>query len=115
MLDSAGQVIGVNAQIETGSQNGAEGGNVGIGFAIPSSTVKAFVQEAKDGKLAPQQSEQQQPDQQQLQQQQQPDQQQQPGQQLDEQQLQQLLEQQQLQQQQQPDQQQVDPYGFQIG
>ena len=116
LLDSAGQVIGVNAQIETGSQNGAEGGNVGIGFAIPSSTVKAFVQEAKDGKLAPQQSQQQQPDQQQpdqqqlaaadqqqlqqQQQQQQPD--QQPGLQIDPQQLQQLLEQQQqLQQQQQ--------------
>src|SRR5512132_3741701 len=66
LLDAAGQVIGVNAQIETGSQNGAEGGNVGIGFAIPASTVKAFVQEAKDGKLAPQQSEQQQPDQQQV-------------------------------------------------
>ncbi len=123
LLDSAGQVIGVNAQIETGSQNGAEGGNVGIGFAIPSSTVKAFVQEAKDGKLAPQQSQeqqqpdQQQPDQQQLQpqeQQQQPD---QPGLQLDPQQLQQLLEQQQqqLQQQQQPDQQQSDPYGWGIG
>jgi putative serine protease PepD len=123
LLDSAGEVIGVNAQIETGSQNGAEGGNVGIGFAIPSTTVKAFVQEAKDGKLAPQQS-QQQPDQpQQLQpqeQQQQPDQQQlqpqdqqQPGLQLDQQQLQQLLEQQQqLQQQQQPDQQQSDPYGW---
>jgi putative serine protease PepD len=62
LLDSAGQVIGVNAQIETGSQNGAEGGNVGIGFAIPSSTVKAFVQEGKDGKLAPQPSQQQQPD-----------------------------------------------------
>jgi len=62
LLDSAGQVIGVNAQIETGSQDGAEGGNVGIGFAIPSSTVKAFVQEAKDGKLAPQQPQQQEAD-----------------------------------------------------
>jgi putative serine protease PepD len=59
LLDSAGQVIGVNAQIETGSQGGAQGGNVGIGFAIPSSTVKAFVQEASAGKLAPQQPEQQ--------------------------------------------------------
>jgi putative serine protease PepD len=39
LLDSAGKVIGVNAQIATGSQTG-EGANVGIGFAIPSSTVK---------------------------------------------------------------------------
>jgi putative serine protease PepD len=61
LLDTAGKVIGVNAQIETGSQGGqgAEGGNVGIGFAIPASTVKAFVQEAQTGKLAPQQRQQQ--------------------------------------------------------
>src|SRR3954468_22334371 len=54
LLDSSGQVIGVNSQIQTGSSNGAEAGNVGIGFAIPASTVKSFIAEAKAGKLAPQ-------------------------------------------------------------
>jgi putative serine protease PepD len=64
LLDADGKVIGVNSQIETGSSNGAEGGNVGIGFAIPASTVKAFVAEAKTGKLAPSrvQGQEQQPD-----------------------------------------------------
>jgi putative serine protease PepD len=59
LLDAGGKVIGVNSQIETGSTDGAQGGNVGIGFAIPASTVKAFIAEAQAGKLAPQQSEQQ--------------------------------------------------------
>jgi len=54
LLDSAGKVIGVNAQIATGSQTG-EGANVGIGFAIPSSTVKQFLSDAKAGKDAPRQ------------------------------------------------------------
>jgi putative serine protease PepD len=54
LLDSSGQVIGVNSQIQTGSSSGAEAGNVGIGFAIPASTVKSFMAEAKAGKLAPQ-------------------------------------------------------------
>jgi len=54
LLDSAGKVIGVNAQIATGSQTG-EGANVGIGFAIPSATVKQFLSDAKAGKDAPQQ------------------------------------------------------------
>src|SRR5436305_155787 len=39
LLNSQGQVIGVNSQIESGSQNGAGGGNIGIGFSIPSNTV----------------------------------------------------------------------------
>ena len=52
-------MIGVNSQIQTGSSNGAEGGNVGIGFAIPSNTVKTFISEAKAGKLKPQQQQQQ--------------------------------------------------------
>ena len=40
LLNSQGQVIGVNSQIESGSQGGgAGGGNIGIGFAIPSNTV----------------------------------------------------------------------------
>jgi putative serine protease PepD len=66
-------VIGVNAQIATGSQTG-EGANVGIGFAIPSSTVKQFLSDAKAGKDAPQQR-QMQPDPTQQQQQQDPSQQ----------------------------------------
>jgi S1-C subfamily serine protease len=37
LLDAQGEVIGVNAQIETG---GVSQGNVGIGFAIPINTVK---------------------------------------------------------------------------
>jgi putative serine protease PepD len=60
LLDSSGKVIGVNSQIQTGSSSGAEAGNVGIGFAIPSSTVKSVIAEAKAGKLKPQ-SQQQQP------------------------------------------------------
>jgi len=59
LLDADGQVIGVNSQIQTGSSSGAEGGNVGIGFAIPANTVKSFIDQAKAGKLAPQPQEQQ--------------------------------------------------------
>ena len=51
LLDRDGRVIGVNAQI-AGSQGG---GNVGLGFAIPSSTVAEFVQQASDGQFAPEQ------------------------------------------------------------
>ncbi len=40
LLDTLGRVIGVNSQIETG---GAGDGNVGIGFAVPSNTVKTVV------------------------------------------------------------------------
>jgi S1-C subfamily serine protease len=40
LLDSRGRVIGVNTQIETG---GAGSGNVGIGFSVPSNTVKDVV------------------------------------------------------------------------
>jgi putative serine protease PepD len=65
LINADGQVIGVNSQIQTGSSNGAEGGNVGIGFAIPSNTVKTFISEAKAGKLKPQQQQQQQEQQQQ--------------------------------------------------
>jgi putative serine protease PepD len=60
LLDSSGKVIGVNSQIQTGSSNGAEAGNVGIGFAIPASTVKSFIAEAQAGKLKPQAQQQQQ-------------------------------------------------------
>ena len=44
LFDTAGQVIGVNSQIESsGSSSGGQAGNVGIGFAIPSNTVKSVV------------------------------------------------------------------------
>jgi S1-C subfamily serine protease len=40
LIDAHGEVIGVNTQIETG---GVASGNVGIGFAVPSNTVKEVV------------------------------------------------------------------------
>src|SRR3972149_4960352 len=40
LLNSRGQVIGVNTQIETG---GGDSGNIGIGFSVPSNTVKDVV------------------------------------------------------------------------
>ena len=54
LFNAAGQVIGVNSQIETsGSSSGGEGGNVGIGFAIPSNTVKSVVEQLmKSGKVS---------------------------------------------------------------
>jgi S1-C subfamily serine protease len=42
LLNAQGQVIGVNAQIETGGQSQ---GNVGIGFAIPINTIRDVVAE----------------------------------------------------------------------
>jgi putative serine protease PepD len=47
LLDADGRVIGVNAQIHAGSDG--EGGNVGIGFAIPAALVKQFVEQARAG------------------------------------------------------------------
>jgi S1-C subfamily serine protease len=41
LLNGAGEVIGVNSQIETGDSG--SGGNVGIGFAVPSNTVKTVI------------------------------------------------------------------------
>jgi putative serine protease PepD len=50
LINSRGQVIGVNAQIATG--NPASGGNIGIGFAIPINTVRTVVaQLIKNGKV----------------------------------------------------------------
>ena len=49
LIDASGRVIGVNSQIETA---GAGGGNVGIGFAVPSNTVKSVVaQLLEDGRV----------------------------------------------------------------
>ena len=46
LLDARGRVIGVNSQIETG---GAGRGNVGIGFAVPSNTVRDVVPRLERG------------------------------------------------------------------
>ena len=43
LLNTIGQVVGVNTQIETGGSVGSTTGNVGIGFAVPSNTVKNVV------------------------------------------------------------------------
>jgi S1-C subfamily serine protease len=45
LLNAAGEVIGVNTQIATGSPT--EAGNVGIGFAIPVNTVKNVVRQLR--------------------------------------------------------------------
>jgi S1-C subfamily serine protease len=44
LINSAGEVIGINSQIATG---GNGNGNVGIGFAIPIDTVKAEIEQLK--------------------------------------------------------------------
>ncbi len=46
LLNAAGQVIGINSQIETG---GSGGGSVGIGFAVPINTAKAELPELEKG------------------------------------------------------------------
>ncbi|MGH2898188.1 MAG: S1C family serine protease, partial [Solirubrobacteraceae bacterium] len=46
LLDGAGRVIGVNSQIATA---GGSGGNVGIGFAVPSNTVRQVVPRLRAG------------------------------------------------------------------
>lgn len=49
LISALGEVIGVNAQIETG---GVSQGNVGVGFAVPSNTVKTVAaQLIKSGKI----------------------------------------------------------------
>src|SRR5262245_10402707 len=51
LIDATGSVVGVNSQIETGT-NSTDSGNVGIAFAIPSNTVKDVVaQILKNGKV----------------------------------------------------------------
>jgi putative serine protease PepD len=46
LLDRGGRVIGVNSQIETA---GAGGGNVGVGFAVSSNTVRSVVPQLAGG------------------------------------------------------------------
>ncbi|MGE5282266.1 MAG: S1C family serine protease [Chloroflexota bacterium] len=49
LIDSAGEVIGINSQIETG---GGGNGNVGIGFAIPINTARQVANEIEqNGKV----------------------------------------------------------------
>jgi S1-C subfamily serine protease len=47
LLDATGRVIGVNSQIATA---GSSGGNVGIGFAVPSNTVRQVVPQLEAGR-----------------------------------------------------------------
>ena len=46
LLDATGRVIGVNSQIATGE---GSSGSVGIGFAVPASTVRQRAARARDG------------------------------------------------------------------
>ncbi len=46
LLNGAGQVIGINSQIETG---GSGGGSVGIGFAVPINTAKSELAQLEKG------------------------------------------------------------------
>ena len=46
LLDAKGRVIGVNSQI---ASSGAGGGNIGIGFAVPSDTVREIVPKIQAG------------------------------------------------------------------
>jgi S1-C subfamily serine protease len=49
LIDSEGQVIGINSQIQTG---GSGDGNVGIGFAVPINTAREVVEQIeKNGKV----------------------------------------------------------------
>ncbi len=47
LLNSVGQVIGINSQIETGGEG--DDGSVGIGFAVPINTAKAELPELEKG------------------------------------------------------------------
>jgi putative serine protease PepD len=53
LLDADAKVVGVTSQIITGSETSEGGGNVGIGFAVPSNTVKSVISQLeKDGTVA---------------------------------------------------------------
>jgi S1-C subfamily serine protease len=47
LINSAGEVIGINSQIETGG--GSSGGNVGIGFAVPIDTAAKILPQLEKG------------------------------------------------------------------
>ncbi len=51
LLDSRGRVIGVNSAIRTSNETGGVGGqpsNSGVGFAVPSNTVKRIVSQLRE-------------------------------------------------------------------
>ncbi len=47
LINSRGEVVGINSQIQTG---GGGGGNVGIGFAVPINTAKEILSSLEQGK-----------------------------------------------------------------
>jgi putative serine protease PepD len=50
LLNDRGEVIGLNSQIESGGgTSSSQGGNVGIGFAIPSNTVRNVIGTLQEG------------------------------------------------------------------
>ncbi len=49
LIDSTGEVIGINSQIETGGSNN---GNVGIGFAVPIDTARKLLPELEKGQVS---------------------------------------------------------------
>jgi S1-C subfamily serine protease len=49
LLNSAGQLVGVNTSIYT---SGPNGGNIGIGFAIPTTSVQSFITAVNNGTAA---------------------------------------------------------------
>ena len=50
LLDGAGRVIGINAQIESSSGDGSSaGGNTGIGFAVPATVAQRVVATLSEG------------------------------------------------------------------
>ncbi|WP_228389520.1 S1C family serine protease, partial [Cumulibacter manganitolerans] len=52
LLDSSGQVIGINSAIYSPANASGESGNVGLGFAIPSSTVSQIVAQIRSGQTS---------------------------------------------------------------
>ena len=50
LINTAGEVIGINSQIVSGSSTSTgQGSDSGVGFAIPSNTVKAVIQKIDGG------------------------------------------------------------------
>jgi S1-C subfamily serine protease len=51
LLDSAGQVVGINTMIIPGMSANGQAGNIGIGFAVPSSLIQKALPDLKKGGL----------------------------------------------------------------